>query len=277
MMGLPDLAERHDVFLVDQFGVLHDGVRAFPGAANALAKLKATGATIVLLSNSGRPAAPNADRLTRLGFAPKSYDRLQTSGDIAREKLAEAAPVNGNAMPRCLLLSRSNDTSPVDGLGIELVRSASDADIVLIGGSHSEDHDIDYYETLLRPAAERGVPAICSNPDKIMMTEIGLRYGPGAVAERYAAMGGPVTWIGKPFPEMYRAALHDLGDPAPDRVCCIGDSIEHDIAGGAGAGLKTALVRTGILANEDAANLAALFDRYGAWPDYVIPAFVWDK
>lgn len=273
---LAALADRHDVFFVDQFGVLHDGTAPYPGAVEALARLHDLGRTVVLLSNSGKRAASNERRLAGLGFRPGSWDLFLSSGEVAWSifsgRVGDDRLAPGS---RCLLLARDDDRSAVDGLDIRIVADGSEADVVLISGSEGERLSLDDYRRMLEPAARRGVRAYCTNPDKIMLTSVGPRFGAGRIAEAYAEMGGPVTWIGKPFSAIYETALALVGTPAPQRVVGIGDSVEHDIAGAAGAGLASALVRSGILATMDEAALAALFAEEGAVPDYVLPAFAW--
>ncbi len=275
LSDLAALAERHTVFLVDQFGVLHDGTAPYPGAVEALAALKAVG-RVVLVSNSGKRSAPNEARLVRLGFRPGSWDLFLSSGEVAWRRLAGqsgAAPLPPGT--RCLLLVRDGDLSAIDGLALTPVADGTSADIVLLGGSEGDRYPLDHYRPLLAPAAARGVPCLCTNPDRIMLTAVGPRFGAGRIAELYAEMGGPVTWIGKPFPEIYRAALHAIGDPAPETAVGIGDSLEHDVAGARGAGIASALVRSGILADLDATALAAACEAEGVTPDYLLPGFVW--
>lgn len=273
--GVGELAPLFDAFLVDQFGVLHDGVRAYPGAVEALAALRQAGGAVVLLSNSGRRAAPNAERMLKLGFRPGSWDHFVTSGEVAWRRLKaslEARPA-GELPLRCLFLARGGDGSAIEGLPVRPVESGAEADLVLLSGSETDRFDLDHYRRLLEPAAARKVECICTNPDKIMLTPDGPRPGAGALADIYAGMGGPVTWIGKPYPEIYDAALALLGRRG--RIACVGDSIEHDIAGGAGTGLSTVLVTTGVIAFSSAAERAALFARHRATPDYLLPAFSW--
>ncbi|TGR16391.1 TIGR01459 family HAD-type hydrolase, partial [Mesorhizobium sp. M1C.F.Ca.ET.196.01.1.1] len=107
---------------------------------------------------------------------------------------------------------------------------------------------LEHYREMLAPAAVSGVPCLCTNPDRIMLTKSGQRFGAGRIAELYEELGGNVEWIGKPHRPIYDAALAMLGNPPRERVVGIGDSIEHDIAGASGAGLSSALVRSGILA-----------------------------
>jgi HAD superfamily hydrolase (TIGR01459 family) len=271
---LPDLsalAARHDVFLVDQFGVLHDGTRPYAGAVEGLARLKDRGGTVVLVSNSGKRAAANADRLVRLGFSPGSFDLFVTSGEVAHARLARG----DTAGRRCLMIARDGDRGAVDGLGFEIVEDPAAADLVLIAGSEGDRHPLGHYRALLAGPAGRGVPCLCTNPDKVMLTPAGRRFGAGRIADLYADMGGPVTFIGKPHPEIYRAALAAVGDPRPERVVGIGDSVEHDVAGARSVGARAALVRTGILEGLSDGAIAELERNHGARADYLLPSFAW--
>ena len=275
-LTLRQVADRHDILLVDQFGVLHDGHVAYPGAIEALSALKRAGATVVLLSNSGRRSAPNESRLVRLGFDPESWDLFLSSGEVAwRMFKGEAGLPAVPANSRVLLIARDGDRSAVDGLDVALTDHAEDADAVLLAGSEGDVHPFEWYRDLLQPAASRGVPLICTNPDRIMLTPVGPRFGAGRIAELYAELGGAVTWIGKPYPEIYAAALEALGDPDPSRIVGIGDSVEHDVVGAKGAGLAAALVRSGIHAGMSDAELDGEFETRAARPDYIVPAFSW--
>ena len=273
LSGVGDLAGRFDVFVLDQFGVLHDGAAPYPGAVEALLKLKAAGKRILLLSNSGKRSAPNEARLGKLGFQPGSWDHFLSSGEAAWQSLRRS--LRSRAGLRCLLVSRDGDRSAVDGLPLVLAGSGAEADIVLLSASEGDRYDLDHYRRLLAPAAARGVECLCTNPDRVMLTAAGPRFGAGRIADLYAGMGGPVRWIGKPFAAIYATALDMLGNPDPGRVVCVGDSVEHDIAGGQGAGLATVLVTTGILEQASDAQRAKLFAEHGATPDFLLPAFAW--
>ncbi|PVB62852.1 TIGR01459 family HAD-type hydrolase [Labrenzia sp. 011] len=273
MDGVGALADRFDVFLVDQFGVLHDGERPYPGAVEALERLTTAGKRCLLLSNSGKRAAPNEARLERLGFRKGSWTAFLSSGDVAWKYLQ--AEYRDGLSRKCLLISRDDDRSAVEGLPLALTASGEDADVILLSASEGDRYGLDHYRQLLAPAAERAVPCLCTNPDKIMLTASGPRFGAGRIAELYEEMGGPVTWIGKPFPQIYAAALELLRHPDPTRVICIGDSVEHDIAGGQAAGLKTALVATGIIGTATQEDRRQLFREHGATPDYLLPGFRW--
>jgi len=274
--GMGELAERFDAFLIDQFGVLRDGRGPYPGAAETLVRLKQSGKTIIILSNSGKRSAENDRRLAALGFDRESWDWFLTSGEVAWKILGSESRGEGKGIARkCLLVSRDGDTSPLDGLHLIRTERGDDADFILLAASEGDVRPLADYETLLAPAARRGVPCLCTNPDKIMLTKEGTAFGAGRIAELYEELGGTVRWIGKPFPDIYATALDFLVSVAPERVCCIGDSIEHDIAGAAGAGLKSVLVTTGILETASDAERQALFAEHGAVPDFILPKFIW--
>jgi HAD superfamily hydrolase (TIGR01459 family) len=270
LAGVSGLADLFDCFILDQFGVLHDGVSPYPGVLECLLALKRMGKTTLVLSNSGKRSVENENRLENLGFPSRPWDYFVSSGEVAWRQLA-----SGGASEICFLISRDNDHSATEGLSISLAERPEDAGIILLTGSEGDRYDLSHYEVLLSKAAQRRVPCLCTNPDRIMLTPSGHKFGAGRIAEIYASMGGLVTYVGKPYPAIYEAALSAMGNPVKSRVICIGDSVEHDIAGAASAGLKCALVRTGIHADASVDELKDEFEHQEAWPDFVLPGLIW--
>ncbi|MGK9232332.1 TIGR01459 family HAD-type hydrolase [Inquilinus limosus] len=274
--GIGALAERFSTFFVDQYGVLHDGRHPYPGAAAALRRLKEAGRHVVLLSNSGRSAAYNARRMETLGFARDSYDHFVTSGDVALALLESGAlPVSPGSGARCLVISSGEDRGFAETLGFAEAETGDAADLVLIAGSRGHLVPLETYRELLAPAAARGVPALCTNPDKIMLTPLGPAFGAGRIAEMYEGLGGSVTWVGKPHPLMYHHAAATAGVERPEQVLCVGDSVEHDVAGARSFGAAAALVRTGIHAGMGEDEMAREFQAVGCTPDILLPSFRW--
>ena len=268
--GLAEIVDRFDAFLIDQFGVLRDGREPYPGAARTLTALKDRGKKNIILSNSGKRSRENSVRLAELGFEPRSWDWFLTSGETAFRIMAREAQ-HGHS--RCLLISRDGDTSPLDGLDIVRTVNAREADFILIAASEGDVHPLAYYRELLAPAAERNLPCLCTNPDKVMLVHGGTAFGAGRIAELYEELGGTVRWIGKPFPDIYELAREFLVNIPPERICCIGDSVENDIAGAVSAGFASILVTTGILAQASNEDRARLFETHQAVPDFIMPAF----
>lgn len=265
-----DLRGRFDTFLIDQFGTIHDGTLVYSGALAALRGLKASGARVVLLSNSGKRAVPNAARLARLGIPPDAFDLFVTSGEVAWTSLHDRAIPAARDARRALVLDRDGGGGLLDGLELQAV--AERPDVVLIAGSEGDRRTLDSYRAQLGPYAAAGIPALCLNPDRTMLTPTGPAFGAGRIAESYAELGGDVTWIGKPHPAIYAHTFAALGVTAAGAVG-VGDSVEHDIAGARRMGAAGWLVRTGILDGADDASVAAECARVGVVPDGVLRAF----
>jgi HAD superfamily hydrolase (TIGR01459 family) len=265
------IASSFEAVFFDQYGVLHDGRKAYPGARDTLRALKSRGVAIVVLSNSGRTGAANAERMTAFGFEPDLYDFLVTSGDVGRTLLKRGRfPALLAPGARCFVISTGGDDEFASALGVVPTTHSDEADLVIIAGSQADTISLDNYRAALAPAARRGTPCICVNPDKLMLVALGNAPGAGRIAEIYEELGGVVTWVGKPFPEIYRAAAELARVENPRDVLCVGDSVEHDIAGANRFGAFAALVRTGILAGLSDKELAAEIGRHEALPDYVI-------
>jgi HAD superfamily hydrolase (TIGR01459 family) len=265
------IASSFKAVFFDQYGVLHDGRNPYPGARDALSALKSRGVKIVVLSNSGRTGAANAERMTALGFDSGVYDFLVTSGDVARTLLKRGRfPALLAPGARCFVISTGGDDEFASALGVASTAHSAEADLVVIAGSQADKVSLDDYRTMLAPAARRRTPCMCVNPDKLMLTVAGNAPGAGRIAEIYEELGGAVTWVGKPFPEIYRAAAELSQVQNPRDVLCVGDSVEHDIAGANRFGAFAALVRTGVLADLSDNELASEIGRHEALPDYVI-------
>lgn len=251
--GLEAIAGRFDAMLIDQFGVIHDGQTLYPGTLRVLQQLKGRSIPVVVMTNSGKRAAANVARLVKMGVPRDCFVDAVSSGEVAYRSLTAK---------RALLIGKDGEDYGFDGIAV--VERAQDAEIILILGSNAPKTSMADYRALLSGLR---LPAVCCNPDKLMLTPSGLQPAPGAIAALYEELGGTVTWIGKPYPEIYRHAARLAGNPR--RILCIGDSAEHDVAGGRAAGFKTMLVMTGVSA---ALDPAALHPQ----PDYLMPDFVWD-
>jgi HAD superfamily hydrolase (TIGR01459 family) len=282
--GIGAVAERFAGFLLDQWGVLHDGERPLPGAREAVDALLARGARIVLLSNSGRRAATNRARLAALGFAPERLAGVVTSGEAAWRFLKERpGPPWSELGRRCLLLTIGGDLGPVEGLDLELVKTPEEADFLLVSGLDGKPAEA--WRPLAEAARARDLPMICSNPDKFAPSPTGFVESPGLLAALYEALGGRVIRVGKPYPPIYAICLEALSGVPRQRILAVGDSLEHDVAGAHAQGLATCLVASGIHAAElpvegEADQLIDAVERLAARmdappPDFVVRHFRW--
>jgi len=249
---LRDIAARFDGMLIDQFGVIHDGQALYPGTLRVLSELKDLGVPVAVMTNSGKRAASNRQRLVSMGVPRDHFVDAVSSGEVAYASLTAR---------RAFLIGKHGEDYGFDG--VEFVKDPKQAEIILILGSNAPQTSLDDYRKLLSGLT---LPAVCCNPDRLMLTPQGLMPAPGAIAALYEEMGGKVTWIGKPHAQIYAHAARLIGNP--QRILCIGDSAEHDVAGGRNAGFSTLLVLQGVSAGHDAATLSPQ-------PDYVMDRFQW--
>ena len=269
---LEDLTDQFDAFFIDQFGVLIDASGPYPFAIDAVKRLSECDKPIVLLSNSGKRAKKNCDRLERLGFELNLFTAIITSGEVAYWTIKNKFQESCSTTPKIYLISRDADTSPINGLSCETAKNTDEADYLIIAGSESDRKPLNFYTSLLEPLATRGVPAFCTNPDLTMLTPNGTSFGAGLIAKEYERMGGSVTWFGKPYPLIYKFALNKIPKIEPHNVLCIGDSVEHDIRGSFNANCSSALVKTGIATTKKEEELINSLN-FSDTPNFIIPAF----
>lgn len=282
--GLVGIQDRFDGLIVDQWGVLHDGTAFYPAALEALERLRAAGKRIVLLSNSGRRLAFNRHRLARMGLPDGLVEQVVTSGEVAWSMLRARDDEPFRSLGRrCFLWTEGEDRGILDDLALTTVDAPAEADFVLLAGLPQGLRPDDLRPDL-EAARARDLMMICCNPDRIVVTAFGVIPATGSVAALYEELGGRVHYVGKPHPLVYRICLGALRPIPKERILAVGDSLEHDIAGGAAAGLGTVMITSGIHAAEidpdaDEPALRAALDRlsaaHGAGPDFVLPRFIW--
>ena len=247
--GLSAWAPRYDVLFCDVWGVVHDGEKAIPEAADALARFRDHGGTVILITNAPRPKGSIVGLLDRFGVPRNAYDTLVSSGDVTVEMIVERgdAPVHHLGPPRDNPLFEEaalrGATPPRVGV--------ADASYVVCSGLFDDADGLDAYNETLARMKARALPFICANPDIVVHTGDRLVFCAGALAERYAAIGGPVTMIGKPHPRIYRTVRAEAqrlrGAPIRnERILAIGDGMFTDIVGARDEGLESILITSGI-------------------------------
>jgi HAD superfamily hydrolase (TIGR01459 family) len=249
--GVGQLAALYDGFILDLWGVIHDGVAPMPGALACLQALVDRGKRIVLLSNAPRRADDVARRIAQIGVPRGLYHHVMSSGEEAWQHLARRDdPFYVALGRRCLHIGSERDLEIREGLGLEFVEAAEEAEFILNTGPAGWDDRIEDYEPLLRRALARDLPMVCANPDLVVMRGSTLHLCAGALARWYEEAGGRVRWHGKPFPSVYDTCLALLGIADRSRILAVGDSLRTDIAGAAAAGLDSVLIAGGIHAEE---------------------------
>lgn len=248
--GLSEIAPRYQGFVLDVWGVVHQGGPAFPEAIACLEELARRDLKVVFLSNAPRRAHHVEDLLEHKGIARALHNGVISSGEVARGALAaRQAPEFTSLGPAFYMIGAEHDDDLLDGLSYRRVGDVAAADFVLAIGLDDDRPTVAHHEPVLSAAAARGLPMMCVNPD-LVVVRLGVReLCAGALATRYRELGGRVHYFGKPYAPAYRPALQRLGLASAKVVLAIGDGLETDIRGANAAGLSSLLVTGGILAD----------------------------
>ncbi|KAJ1439785.1 HAD-like domain-containing protein [Ochromonadaceae sp. CCMP2298] len=260
--GVGDLADKYDCFLLDQFGVLHDGANPLPGVVDALEQLQARGKVCIVLSNSSSRAASAAKKFEKLGLPPV-YSAFLTSGELAWQYMR----ANDFKGKKCAWITWGGYAKDDYLASLEVaVADVEQADFLLLHGTHcvaappgQEAARCSVFSTgvidepmqrVLEVAARRGLPCVCANDDLLAVADGKLSHMPGLLKKEYLRLGGSVISFGKPSSTMFDAAMAAAqitlsgaaGSPLERRIVHVGDSLTHDISGAHAAGIDSLLV-----------------------------------
>lgn len=277
LRGFGEIAGEYDGFVVDLWGVVHDGVRPYEGAPACLARLAAAGKRCVMLSNAPRRADAVQRQLRRMGIPDEHYAGIMTSGEATHAALRDRPDDWYRALgDRVLHIGPERDRGLLAGLGLTVADAPAEASFVLNTGPDDlgDPSSVAAFEPVLRACAAAGLPMLCANPD-LEVIRGGVRIiCAGALALRYAELGGDIRSLGKPDPAIYAPTLAMLG--VPGRVLAVGDALRTDIAGAAAAGLDACWVLGGLhgahRGGDGGAEEAA---RAGLRPLATLPSFTW--
>lgn len=279
--GLSEIAGRYDAVLSDVWGVVHNGIVAHPGAAEALVNFRRLGGRVVLITNAPRPSPPLVAMLDRFGVPREAYDDIVSSGDSTRALLQayRGKTVHYVGPPE------END-GLFEGLDIT-IGPAESAQAVVVTDLDTDDDTPDMYNDRITVWLERNLPLIAANPDRVVEHGDRLIYCGGALADLYEARGGMILMAGKPYRPIYTEALR-LAEQAAgksldrSRILAIGDSVRTDAIGAASAGLDLLFVTGSIHAaeidafgNPDPAAIERLLAPSGANLAGFLPRLVW--
>lgn len=247
--GLSDIAGRYDAVLSDVWGVIHNGVHAFPEAVDALRRFRQGGGRAVLITNAPRPSAPIIAMLDDLGVPRDAYDAIVSSGDCTRAMIER---YRGRAIHH--VGPETTDDALYDGLDVSRT-GPEEAEAVVVTDLDTDDDTPEMYRERARFWLSRKLPMICANPDRVVEHGDKIIYCGGALGDLYSAMGGMVHMAGKPYPPIYEEAFR-LAESAAggsidkSRVLAIGDSVRTDAAGAAQFGVDLLFITGSIHAAE---------------------------
>ncbi|KAL7543108.1 hypothetical protein ACHAXR_012675 [Thalassiosira sp. AJA248-18] len=288
--------DRYDTFLLDMWGVMHNGSEPYEGVLQTVEELKKAGKKMIVLSNSSKRRENSEKMLVKLGFNPSDFDNIITSGDVSHSLLQNNADSLGcqNWDVLTNLINQKKQNVFVFGSGDDdeiyctsagwTLTSVEEADLIVSRGTFTindgttiiskKENEAEYWKVMeesMTRAAQRKVPMLVTNPDKVRPDE-GLPPMPGAIGDTYERFVwtthcAPISdmteekareyvkRIGKPFLEVYDIALGN--DDGRSRAIMIGDALETDIVGGNAAGVDALWVVNDGIHGKDVAETGA--------------------
>lgn len=283
--GLAGIADGYDGFILDLWGVIHDGERLYPGTIGCLEALRSRGKHYVLLSNAPRRVSVIRRQLSALGLPSELYGAVVSSGEETHRQLTSRRdPWFAGLGRACFHLGAARDESVWEGVDLDMVGALAEASFILNTGPWDDAATVAQYEALLTDAATRDLPMVCANPDLEVVRGDKLVLCAGALGLRYEELGGRVRYVGKPYAAVYRRCFEMLGIDDRRRILAIGNSLRTDVAGAAALGLDTIFVTGGLYAAArglapstppDPAALADLYSRAGVAPMAAMAMFAW--
>jgi HAD superfamily hydrolase (TIGR01459 family) len=251
------LDPKYRLILCDVWGVVHDGVELYPGAAERLLQWRREGRCVALITNAPRPEDSVRQQLARIGLPRDAYDFVASSGEAGIEALlALGEPVG--------FIGTAEDREVIERRGVRIAENERFGELACTGVREGEPDPADYRGELER-LLERDVLMHCLNPDRIVMHGGVPEACAGAIADIYQMVGGRVTWYGKPFPAIYEHALRRAGNPPKDEVLAVGDGLQTDMLGAARMGIDAVFVAGGIHSGEPFPQNFAERNGRGEW------------
>ena len=247
LKGISEISDKFDVYFIDLWGVIHNGVQCYPEALKVLEKLKEQNKKIVLISNAPRPSAVVKVFLETIGLESSCYDFLVTSGDITREYISL-----NSSKKNFYHLGPTRDIDLFKDLNVALTSKKECDEIICTGLVSDEEEKLQDYKILLDFFLNKKIPLICANPDEVVARGEKIVFCAGALANQYKQEGGMVRYFGKPYSDIYSFALKkvrahkDFKDKKEINTLVIGDNIKTDIKGANLFNLDSVLILNGI-------------------------------
>ena len=246
--SISEISDKYDIFFVDLWGVIHDGVDMYPGVHKALQDLKAAGKRVIFLSNAPRRSYKAVQGLQRFGINDDLYETVITSGEAVFTHLTASKNPSKN---KFIIIGPERDADLLNGTDYLKVDKVADADFMIVTGFDNDDSTMAEKQPYLDEAIKLDLPLICANPDLAIVRISGKRaLCAGVIAQKYQEMGGKVQQFGKPFLEVYEMAMSIAGNAHKSRIAAIGDNPGTDILGGVNFGIDSYLIPGGILGGE---------------------------
>lgn len=278
--GLAAVQHQYEAFLIDAWGVLHDGKILYPHALECLTRLRKLEKKVIILSNAARRRDAIASELSQFGIDRSHYQDIVSSGELTWCAMRDSIE-SGSFYGKCgYYLGPPRSRGLLAGLELNWQESIQSADFILNAGApEGNPTNVSDCEALLKSAVKLGLPMICANPDRVAIRSGKAGISAGAIAERYRQLGAKVIeYHGKPYYPIYHSASKMLEDIKLHNILAVGDAFATDISGACHAGIDSWLIAGGIhhakLKPLSIKSIEAVADS-GPMPDYASEYLIW--
>lgn len=283
--GISQLIETYEAFVLDQWGVIHDGNAPYDGVLEVLANLRKAHKRVVILTNSSKSSRVNEKRLVHsFGIDHNLYDCLVSSAEVTLDWLQlHGREFFGTPLLRVFVVADGTDATIVDESSLTRIKNVDEADCILLL-SVDPHQEVDYNSHWIKAACARSIPLVCCSADQLTVTAEGVYTGLRAIVAKYQRTGGQVLNFGKPARYVYELCQSTLIGVPRDKVLAIGDQLESDISGAKGFGFDAGLVRTGATERQFPSSISMdqileemerRAQRGLLVPNWLLPGLVW--
>ena len=234
--GLKAIIENYDLFFIDLWGVVHNGVKLNEKAIDVLAKISEAKKNYILLTNAPRPNSIVKIFLEKMGMNKNMRENVYTSGEAALSYLKK------NFLEQSFYhIGPPRDFDLFIDFKNTKTQDISTSNYLLCTGLYdNHDQDLNYYKELFANSISKKM--ICTNPDLIVDREKKREYCAGSVAMVFEKLGGKVVYFGKPYPEVYNQSTTSNNK----KVIAIGDNINTDIKGAINMNYDSLIITDGV-------------------------------
>ena len=233
--GIKSIVKRYDLFFIDLWGVIHNGIKLYENSIDVLDNLTAANKDFVLLTNAPRPNLTVISFLKKIGLK-KYFENVYTSGEAAHKYL-----ISEFNKKKFFHIGPPRDYDLFKNIQNNNVLNIEDADYILCTGLFADqENDLNYYKNLLSNHITKKM--ICTNPDLIVDRGEQREYCAGSVAKSFEEIKGKVIYFGKPHPPVYNLSTNIKNK----KVLCIGDNLNTDIKGANIQNFNSLLITNGI-------------------------------
>lgn len=249
---LSEIYKNYDTFIIDLWGVIHNGVTLNPSAISAIEQLKNNSKKIVFLSNAPRPSSKVVNFLLKMNMDKKYLSNVMTSGEAAMHA------INKNQFGKTFFhLGPPRDTSVFEKVKNNKTDLESCDFIICTGLFDEYEDDLEYYKNFLKKYISKKL--VCTNPDLTVHRGNVEELCAGSVAKVFEKLGGEVVYFGKPYKEVYKMCFN-----TNEKVLAIGDNLRTDIKGANNLNIDCIFISEGVHRDEykNTSELESLLNKY---------------